>query len=182
LTRLNILGILGALIAFISLVVPWWTMTLTFSFMGIDRPAHMSLYLYQAETSAMEWSARSHLDLWFGWIALVFVVFGGLLGAVGSLRQQGRLILVGGVFALISVTVFAVGLQSELWNAPVNPWGYSVPWLFSSGLIDQGGLSHVSYTAYLSFGFWMALVAAVTMLVASLQKVVQSSPQPPSPS
>ena len=155
---------------------------LTFSFMMITQTASMSLYLYQAKTTAMDWSARSHLSLWFGWIAMALVIFAGLLGTVGGLLRHGRTILVGGVLALASMAVFAVGLQSELWKAPINPWGYSLPGIFSSGSINLGDLSSVSYTTYLSFGFWITLVAAIIMLAASRTRVVQSPPQPPPPS
>jgi hypothetical protein len=155
-------------------------MALTFSFMGIDQPAYVSLYLYQARTSALGWSPSSHLDLWFGWFALALVVSGGLLGTVGGLLRQGKMILVGGVFALASMTVFAVGLQSELWNVPVNPWGYLVPGVFSSGSIALEGLSSVSYMTYLSSGFWIMLVAAIILFAAWRAGAARSSLQPPS--
>jgi hypothetical protein len=182
LSKPNILGLVGGMIAFISLALPWWTMTLTFSYMGISRAAYMSLYLYQAKTTAVGWSAGGHLDLWFGWVSLALVVSGGLLGVVGSLLRQGKMILVGGALALASMTVFAVGLQSEIWNAPINPWGYLLPGIFSSGSIDLGGLSSADYATYLSFGFWVTLAASIMMLVAPWAKVFWSSSQPPPPS
>jgi hypothetical protein len=51
-------------------------------------------------------------------------------------------------------------------NGPVVPWGFIVTGVFSSATIDQGYLLSVSYMAYLSFGFWIALAAAVILLVS----------------
>jgi uncharacterized membrane protein len=156
-------------------------MAVTFGVMGIGREAYVSVFLYQAKTTFPGFSPNyqlpSHLDLWFGWIALALVIFGGLLGIVGGLFRHRKAILVGGAIALVSMAVFAVGLQSAIWKGTTNPWGIAVAGIFSSGTIYQGSMiSYVSYTTYLSIGFWITLAAAITMLIASRAKVVHLSP------
>lgn len=173
----NIIGIVGAVIAFISLALPWWTMTLRESritSMGYNGVRDVSIYPYQATASAAR-SVAVSIGLWYGWATLVLVIIGGLLGIAGSLTQSTRVILfAGGLLSVLSIIIFGVGLQSELSKSAVIP-GYPVVGLFSSG---SDFLGYVSYTTYLSFGFWLALVAAIVMLVASRRKIEVSAPLP----
>ena len=162
----DVASIVGGLLAISSLAFPWWTVSVVFQLMGIDRPGYMSLYLYRADTSALGWSRSSQLNLSFGWITLALVVSASLLGILGGLLRRTRMVLIGGSCAIASTMVFVAALQSELLNGPVVPWGFIVTGVFSSATIDQGYLSSVSYTAYLSFGFWIALAAGVILLVS----------------
>lgn len=152
--------------AFVSLALPWWVMAMSGSLLSVSISWNVSIYPYQVTTSYSGMMTAVSINLWYGTAALVLVLIGGLLGLVGSLVQRTRMILViGGLLALLSIIIFAVGLGAELSNKPVVT-GYPIVGLFSSG--DFGG--YFSYTTYLSFGFWLALVAAVLMLVASRKK------------
>jgi uncharacterized membrane protein len=163
----NVIGIVGGFLAISSLVFPWWTVSVVFSFMGIDQPAYMSLYLYRVDTTALGWSRSSHLNLSFGWVTLTLVVSASLLGILGGLLRRDRMVLIGGSCAMASVIVFVAVLQSELLSGPVVPWGFIVAGVFSSATINQGYLSYTSYTAYLSFGFWIVLAAAIILLASA---------------
>ena len=175
----NVLGIIGGILAFISIVLPWWTMTISSGVMGITYSSDLSLYPYQAKATAMGVSMIVDMNLWYGWAALALVIVGGVLGIVGSLLQNGKAMLIGaGVLALLSMIVFAAGLQSELSKAPINT-GYPQVGLFSNGSSSVAGLTSINYTTYLSFGFWITLVAAIIMLAASRRK---NAPTPPPPS
>ena len=171
----NIIGIVGVMIAFISLVLPWWTMTMSVSAMSYSYSA--SIYTYQGTTViAADTSLAAQLDLWYGWAALALIVVGGLLGIAGSLIQGARTILAAGtVLSLLSIIVFAAGLQNELSNTLVGA-GWPALGLFSSVT-----LSRFNYTTYLSFGFWLALAGAIIMLAASLRKPHAVSVAPPTP-
>ncbi|MEM2971205.1 MAG: hypothetical protein QW270_02115 [Candidatus Bathyarchaeia archaeon] len=78
---------------------------------------------------------------------------------------------------MLSIIIFAVGLQSEISKAPTIAGGPMVG-LFSSGSYNFMGLS-MDYSTYLSFGFWLALVAAIIMLVAPMKAPVETAPAPP---
>lgn len=168
----NIIGILGAIIAFVSVVLPWWTMIVSTSTLGYSFSTDVSIYPYQATANGFGVSSPLSIDIWYGWAALVLVLIGGVLGIAGSLAQRTRMILVaGGLIALLSVIIFAVGLQSELSKSAVVT-GYPMVSLFSTGSF----LGYANYTTYLSFGFWLALVAAIVMLAASRKKLEISAP------
>lgn len=177
----NYIGIVGGILAFISLALPWWTMSMSSSIMTMSYSVDVSVYPYQAKASAMGMSITFTMELWFGWVALVLVVLGGLLGILGSLlsNQRKRLLISGGVLALLSIVIFAIGLQNELLKAPVVP-GFPTVGLFSSSSYDYLGAS-MNYSTYLSFGFWLALVAAIIMFIASMRKPVEAAPQPSPP-
>jgi uncharacterized membrane protein YhaH (DUF805 family) len=123
------------------------------------------------------------MSFWYAWTALVLIIVGGALGILGSLIQNTRLVLVvGGIFTLLAVVIFAGGLQNQLsTTAPIL--GGPLVSLFSSGTYEG-----VNYTTYLSYGFWLALVAAVLMFVACRKSPLQTSttqtaptPQEPQP-
>jgi hypothetical protein len=162
----NVIGIVGGIIALISLALPWWTMTASTSAYFFNYSGTASIYPYQATANYAGVSAAVNINIWYGWAALILVVFGGLMGIIGSIARNARTILVaGGLLALLSIIVFAVGLQNAL-SSTVVLTGYPIVGLFSSGSLS----GYANYSTYLSYGFWLALVAAITMLVASLKK------------
>jgi|SRR3989304_4753352 len=169
----NIIGIVGGILAFISLALPWWTMSVTFG-ISVD----VSIYPYMAGASEMGLSTG--ISLWYGWVALALIIVGGLIGIVGSVKPDKRkLLLVGGALALVSIIIFAVGLQLDFLSIPSTE-GSPAFALFAGGSISVSGYD-ISYFAYLSFGFWIALVAAIVMFVASRKKPAAMAAFPPPP-
>ena len=175
--KTNVLGFIGGVLAFISMVLPWWSMTLSDSALGVSYSE--SVYTYQATVSGMGFSSTVNLNLWYGWTALVLLILAGMLGIAGSLFTKGKgLMIIGGLLALLSIIIFAVGLQSQL-SQPLAT-GFPQVNLFSSGSYES-----VNYVTYLSYGFWIALVSAILLFVASARKpasVPPSTPMPASPS
>lgn len=177
--KLNIIGIVGVIILFISLALPWWTMTLGPS--GTNNAGYtgnVAIYPYQA-TASLNPPGSSlviRTDIWYGWVALAFVILGGLLGIAGSLLRGAKVLLVGGgLLALLSIIIFAVGLQSDLSNS-----SFAEGWP-ALGLFANGTFGGYAYTTYLSFGFWLALAATIIMLFASLKKPKSIAPTAPPP-
>jgi hypothetical protein len=173
----NIIGIVGGIIALVSLALPWWTMTMSGTGMGTGYSAELSIYPYQVTASSGGMSMSATLDIWYGWVAFALVVVGGLLGIMASAIKSARMILAaGGVLALLSAVVFALGLQSELTKSVVQGWPVV-------GLFSSGSLGYANYMTYLSFGFWLALIAGIIMLVAMRKKpeVIAPAPVPPPP-
>jgi hypothetical protein len=151
--KLNYIGIVGAIIAFVSIALPWWTESAG----GLSY----DLKLYDAGILG------ATLNYWYGWVALLFVVLGGVLGLAGSVMSNGkRIVMGGGMLALIAIIIFPVGFQMDLMrlNATIS--------IFNSGTVS----------AYLSYGFWLALVAAIIMLVAMrYPKPTAQAPSAPPP-
>jgi hypothetical protein len=159
--KLNYVGIVGAIIAFVSIALPWWT----YSESGVS----FDLKLYDQ-------GSLTTLNIWYGWVALLLVVIGGLLGLAGSVMSNGKkIVLGGGILTLIAIILFPVGLQADLMRLNL-PFG-----VFFSGTVYSASVS-----TYLTYGFWLALVAAIIMLVAMLyQKPTPQAPPaslPPTPS
>jgi len=167
--KLNFVGIIGGILAFVSLALPWWTLTLSAAGYSVD----VSVYPYRVLAAGV----TINMDVWYGWAALALVVIGGILGILGGVMEYGKKLLVGGgVLALLSVIVFAVGLQMEL--PELFTVGITGVGLFSSGSFTMYE-TLINYLSYLSFGFWLALVGAVIMLVASRKRPVEAVPPPP---
>ena len=190
------MGIVGGILAFVSLVVPWWTVSVdVHTAVGSVFMGQASVYLYQATAVAtVAGSTNSEpvfMNLWFGWVALALVVIGGWLGLAGSVtkRVQGRTLLaLSGSLIIFSIIVFAAGLQYQITD---GTWASGFPTGLGIGLFSSGSHqfdifgSSENYFSYLSFGFWLALVAGVMMFMALRRKsdgatslLPQSSPTP----
>jgi len=171
--KLNYVGILGGILAFVGLIMPWWTETTTVQVMGLGNSTAVDLPLYLYETSANVLANPPTrvvtLDLWFCWATLALAALAALWAIVGSaVPGKGKWILViAGVVALLSIVLFAAGLQSEL-----SRIGSGLD-LFTAASGTWGTL-----TTYPSFGFWGAFVAAVVMLVAARRGAVVRTPPP----
>lgn len=164
--KLNIIGIVGAIIAFVSIALPWWTVSVSAEFTSGTG----NWYLYNAGAYG------TGLSLWYDWVALLFVILGGIIALAGSIMENVKKLLIGGgILSLLSIIIFAVGLQLDLSSHTSSELGISLN-VFSSGSFSYG----FSYSTYLSFGFWLALVAAIIMFVAMLYP--KPIPQAPSPS
>jgi hypothetical protein len=171
--KVNIIGIIGAIIALIGLALPWWTMTYSMT-AGMNLSYSVSIYLYQITRSSAGASMISDINLWYGWVAFVLLVLGALFGIAGSLIPARVILVLGGILALLSTIVFAAGLQNDFssTSSPSN-----------IGLFSSGNSFLISYTTYLSFGFWLALAGAILILAASLKKPTETpqtvTPPPP---
>lgn len=91
----NIIGIIGGILAFVSLALPWWTMSVSSSGISLD----VSVYPYMAGASGIGLSTQ--ISLWYGWIALALIIVGGLLGIIGGVKSdKTRFLKIGGALAL----------------------------------------------------------------------------------
>lgn len=183
--KVNVVGIIGAVLAFITLPLPWWIFTFSAEMMEFHISADVSVYLYQAKATAMGVSQTAPIDIWFGTVALILIIIAGVLAIVGSVTRFGKQLLAGGgVLAIISIIVFAVGLQNELSKTapiPEAPSGFPQIGLFSSGSFEIMGISY-SYSSYLTYGFWLALVSAILMFVAIVKVPAEEREEPETPS
>ena len=148
--------------------------------MGIKISADVSVYPYQTSSSAIGASQTVTMELWYGWAAFTLIVIAGIAGIVGSVivGKTGKIILiVAGILALLSIIIFAAGLQSELSKAPPVS-GFPEVGLFSSGSWSFMGVS-MDYSSYLTFGFWLALIAAILAFISLLKHPMAPPVAPP---
>jgi len=187
---LNKVGIVGGVLALISLLLPWWEMNLsvweTTNKMVIAQAASIYIFPYQISSKNFPAPQTISIDITpFILSVMPFVVLGIILGIAGSVLGDGEkeknLLISGGFFTLFSTIVFAFMLQSMLSELPPAPYfflsypGREPPYslvpipkvgLFSNSVSTFEAAS-INYSSYLSIGFWIAAIAAVTMLIAS---------------
>jgi len=175
----NFIGISGAIIAFISLVLPWWTMTLSGSMTTITIGATVSVYPCQATVSTLGLTMSLPMNMWYGWLSLAFIIIGALLAIVGSLTvyAQRKLLSVAVTLVFLSIVIFAKGLDMQLSELSSMPFatttisGFSGIGLFSGGTINAtyaGVEVFINYSSYLSFGFWLGFIAMIIIAIAAL--------------
>ena len=98
--KLNIIGLIAAILAFISIVLPWYSLTSSYGSLN---------YSLLDFINAVQVS-------WYVWGALALIVIGGLLGLLGSFiigRNGKNLLMVAGILAILSPIIFAGGFVSE---------------------------------------------------------------------
>jgi len=176
----NIIGIVGGILTFVSLALPWWTMSVSSALGELGSiTIDVSVYPFMASMGGLDTAVG--ISLWYGWVALALIIIGGLLGIVGSLKpDKAKMLSYGGILALVSIIIFAVGLQVDFLSIPSTE-GSPTFALFGGSTVSESGYE-ISYFAYLSFGFWIALVAAIVMFVASRKKPAEAvAPLPPPP-
>ena len=176
----NIFGVIGSILGFVSLVLPWWSMDYSSS----GTSAALSLYLYQSSYTAGNLTASLAVVDWFSWTALGLLLAASVLVLLASLFwENGRIALLGGgVLALLSLIVFAAGLQIYLSGGALGVFrGIG---LFSSGSINASGYL-MKFSTYLTFGFWLSAVAMLFMLLAwarySAEEHKEEKPEEPEP-
>jgi len=164
--KYNALGVFTAIIAFLSLVLPWWTLTMSLG----DQTLDVVLYPWGVSGNLGQ-IFGSTTELWWTYVAMVLVVAGGVLGLIGTLliEKSGKTLLAAsGLVSMLSLIVFATGLISNL--------SHKFPGVvvFYFGRYYLGDVS-----AYLSFGFWLELTAGILSFVASARHSLGPSATPP---
>jgi len=172
----NVLGIISAILAFISLALPWWTCSVSYP----GYTGSVSVYLWGALGEAgvlIPFTAAGPLQNYAFpiYLSLIFVLISGVCGLAVNLSagKRGKMLLaVAGALATLSIVMFAVDLQLFLTRV------YTEIRVFYSGTGGFG--SQHSISASLSFGFWVALVAAIIAFVAYIRypKVTQTTARP----
>ena len=192
--KINYIGIVAGIIAFISLALPWWTMTMSAEVIEIEMSADVSVYTYDARASAKVMGVKASesivdgFSIWYGYAALALIVIAGVAGIVGSLivgKNGKKILVVAGILALLSIIIFAAGLQGELSKlteaAEETILGLPEVGLFSSGSFSAPGVGEMSYSTYLTFGFWLALIAAILAFISLLKHPMAPTAAPPTP-
>jgi len=156
--KLNYIGIIAAILAFISLALPWWTMSYSVS----DVSYEMSLYPWgMTVTGTVSGVGTTVAGIWSTYGALALIILGGILGLVGSvmLTKRGKaLLLVAGILAIFAPIIFILGFLTV---------PYGIQYLFYSAL----GIS-----ASLWIGFGLAFVAAILLFIAWAKHPMPTEP------
>jgi len=102
--RLNYLGFIGAILAFLSIGLPWWTYSFSSSIMGSAASDGATVYLYQVKAAIIGYSLPVS-NPWYSSTALAFLVLSGLLALTGSVITNGRrtLLALGAMLATASI-------------------------------------------------------------------------------
>ena len=156
--RLNILGFVAAILALVSVLLPWWGMSaslgVTKSSLNVhpwgvitDLPAEMAEIPEIADiTSALgvdEGVVLIPSWIWYVPAAMALVIVGAVLGFAGSsmIERKGKIFLASaGILMVLSAVIFVVGLSSDAGEL-----------LFTN---------RSNFSTYFSLGFLQALVAA----------------------
>jgi hypothetical protein len=188
---LNKVGIVGVVLAFIGLFLPWWEINFSvWETVNKEETAMQSagISVFPYQTSSRNFPASQTIALNmipFLLFVLPLIVIGILLGTVGSViddeEKERILLILAGLLTLFSTILFIFMLQVELWAAPPAPYfflsylgqvfSHSLVPIPKVGIFSNGESAFeeasLHYSSYLSIGFWLAVIAAAVMLFAS---------------
>jgi len=169
--HVNWVGIVAAITAFISSLVPWWTMTVAHRWLDSGFRGDLFIYLYIVEfVSLLEGVEQPTMSLLYCWIAFAIILSAGSLILIGSMiaKKSGKtVIIVAAALILLSVVIFGAGLSIELSQVTPSPDLPKVGFL-SSGSFTFMGMPYFNYSTYPTFGFWVALVSAILAFASSI--------------
>ena len=151
---MQFIGIAGSILVFVSLVLPWWTASVT----GMGLSASLNMYVYNTNFVTRD----VQLGVAWTWLVLVLVTVSGLLGIAGSTGEREineKLLISSGLLTLLSLLIFAAGVQFLVLGNLVM----GAPFV----LFSSSSYNDFSYLSYLSYGFWLAAGAAILLLYAS---------------
>jgi hypothetical protein len=161
--KINYFGVVAAVLAFASLVLSWYTVTMTA--VGASIKMDFTVYLYQIQGTVNGVSATAFPNIWFVWGALALMVItavGCLAGSVLAGRKGQLLLLMAGILALLAMVAFGGGLlNSNYANEDLEP--ASAMGLFPANAfgitVDNAMQYGYNFVWSLSYGFWLAAVA-----------------------
>lgn len=185
--KINIFGIIAGVLAFVSLILPWWYFQVSTSILGVSLDTSITTDLYKATFSARLWGeggqipyvADFPINMWFGFLASRFIFIAGILAVVGGLisdRLGKAISVLAGIFILFSIITYAYGLQSKLpeltdnlHNYPYNLEGFPEVQLFSSGTYSHPAypVPAWNYSSYFYIGFWVNLIASILAFISA---------------
>ncbi len=189
--NLNRIGVVGVILALIGLFLPWWEISLSVweatNNVMVKTSASISVFPYQISSKSFPAPQTIAINVIpFVLCVMPFVVVGAELGIAGCAagddeEKEKILLILAGSSTLLSTIMFAFMLQVELLASPPASYfffGYPgrvppyslVPipkvGIFSNGTSTFEEVS-INYSSYLSIGFWLTVIAAVVMLIAS---------------
>lgn len=139
--KINSVGIIGCIIAFVSIMFPWYSI-LTQSYMNNTLT---QFYLFMKQSPIPEFF-EGWTPQYIRIITLIFVLAGGMLGIVGSLKKKTRILFSGAICIVLSLMLFAGVI------------------VLNGGLLfgNRGGLGEIQYY-YLDIGYWLATISAIIL-------------------
>ncbi len=162
LVKINYIAVVSGILAIISLALPWFNG----AFKGITYDMQFTASLYQISGVVNGISETTFVNIWFGLVAVVFLLITVVSSFVGSMiagKKGQLLILSAGILALMSMVVFGAGmLNSDFAKEELNP-AYTLSYFPDSfGLTTQQiDADWYTYSWSLNFGFWTALAAGI---------------------
>lgn len=139
--KINYVGIIGCVIAFVSMIFPWYSI-LTQTYMNNTLT---QFYLFMKKSPIPEFF-EGWTPQYIRIITLTFVLAGGTLGIVGSLKKKTHILFSGAICIVFSLILFASVIVSN------------------GGLLfgNRGGLGEIQYY-YLDIGYWLATISAIIL-------------------
>ncbi|MCW4002767.1 MAG: hypothetical protein NWE95_02510 [Candidatus Bathyarchaeota archaeon] len=167
----NYFGISAGIVAFVSLLLPWFNIELWTE--NLSSTMNFAANLYQLTGTVEGTTARVFLMTWFTVGAIILMCITGATALLGSTlikRKRKLFLIVSCAFALIAMLIFGYGLANSSFAVEeINP-GYTI----SQFPKDTFGLSaeesmqnSYHYTWNAGIGFWLALATAILALVAT---------------
>jgi hypothetical protein len=169
--KINYLGIIAGITAFISLFLPWFTIELWTE--NLSSTMSFTANLYQL-TGAVEGVTKSmFLITWFNAGTFVLILASGFMCIAASLFIKTRktiLLFVASVLALAAMAVFGFGLaNSNFAVESLNP-SYTINQFpeGSFGLSSEQSMQmSYDYSWAIGIGFWLASITSILALSAT---------------
>jgi hypothetical protein len=167
--KVNVIGVASAIIALASLVLPWWTMTISL----LETPFSWDMYTWGVRSPTEGDSLLFDFADSYRYAALSFIVVGAILGLAGSLtfgRKGWTILATSGISIVLAAIIFVLGLATDPALADATP----PIGIFESKEVTILEFSY-SISTYLHIGFFLAITAAILASISLLRHPTASS-------
>ena len=167
--KVNVIGVASAIIAFASLALPWWTMTISL----LETPLSWNMYTWGVRNPTEGDALLFDFADSYRYAALGFIVVGVILGLAGSItvgRRGWTILATSGISIIFAVIIFVAGLATDPALADATP----PIGIFESKEVTILEFSY-SISTYLHIGFFLAIIAAILASISLLRHPIASS-------
>jgi hypothetical protein len=167
--KVNVIGAASAIIALVSLALPWWTMTLSL----LETPLSWDVYTWGVRSPTEGDSLLFDFADSYRYAALSFIVVGAFLGLAGSVtvgRRGWTVLATSGILIILAAVIFVTGLATDPALAGATP----PIGIFESREVSILGFSY-GISTYLHIGFFLAVTAAILASISLLRHPTASS-------
>jgi hypothetical protein len=167
--KVNVIGVASAIIALASLVLPWWTMTISL----LETPLSWEMYTWGVGSPTEGDALLFDFADSYRYAALAFIVVGAILGLAGSLtvgRRGWTILATSGILIILAAVIFVAGLATDPALADATP---------SIGIFESKEVTILEFSysisTYLHIGFFLAIIAAILASISLLRHPIASS-------
>ena len=158
--NVNAIGLAAAIIALVSLALPWWTITISL----LGTQSSLDAYTWGVRSTGIgRYLLPSNLADWYRYTTLILIIVGAILGLKGNVtvgRKGWTILAASGILIILAAIIFVAGLATDPALTKASP---------PISIFESKESALGSISTYLNIGFFLAVTAAILASISLLK-------------